>query len=36
MENDLATGYKVSDDRLTWNVSIRDGVKFSDGENSNS
>ena len=33
MENDLATGYKVSDDRLTWNVSIRDGVKFSDGEN---
>lgn len=33
MENDLATGYKVSDDRLTWNVSIKDGVKFSDGEN---
>lgn len=32
MENDLATGYKVSEDRLTWTVSIREGVKFSDGE----
>lgn len=29
--NDLATGYKLSDDRLTWTVTIRDDVKFSDG-----
>ena len=28
--NDLATGYNVSSDGLTWTVNIRDGVKFSD------
>ena len=33
-ENDLATGYKVSDDKLTWTVTIRDDVKFTDGEKS--
>ncbi|MBS3974048.1 MAG: ABC transporter substrate-binding protein [Actinobacteria bacterium] len=30
--NDLATGYKVSDDGLTWTVTIRDDVRFHDGE----
>lgn len=30
-ENDLATGYTVSEDQLTWTVGIRDDVKFSDG-----
>lgn len=29
--NDLATGYKLSNDRLTWTVTMRDDVKFSDG-----
>lgn len=28
----LATGYKVSDDGLTYTVSLKKGVKFSDGE----
>lgn len=32
MENDLATEYEVSPDRLTWTVKIRDDAKFSDGE----
>ena len=32
MENDLATEYKVSDDKLTWTVKIREDVKFTDGE----
>ena len=31
-ENDLATTYECSDDGLTWTFSIRDDVKFSDGE----
>lgn len=31
-ENDLAKDYKISDDKLTWTVTIRDDVKFSDGE----
>ena len=31
-ENDLATGYEVSDDKLTWIVTIRDDAKFTDGE----
>lgn len=31
-ENDLATDYKVSDDKLTWTVNIRDDVKFTDGK----
>lgn len=31
-ENDLATDYKISDDKLTWTVTIRDDVKFSDGK----
>lgn len=29
---DLATDMQVSEDGLTWTVSIRDDVKFSDGE----
>ncbi len=29
--NDLATGYTVSEDRLTWTVTIRNDVKFSEG-----
>ena len=29
---DLATDYSVSEDGLTWTVSIRDDVKFTDGE----
>ncbi|MCM5557014.1 ABC transporter substrate-binding protein [Pleomorphomonas sp. JP5] len=28
---DLATAWSLSDDRLTWTITIRDGVKFSDG-----
>lgn len=32
IENDLATGYKVSEDKLTWTVNLRDDVKFTDGE----
>lgn len=32
MENDLATEYKVSDDKLTCTVKIREDVKFTDGE----
>jgi len=30
--NDLATDYTVSDDGLTWTVTIRDDAVFSDGE----
>jgi peptide/nickel transport system substrate-binding protein len=30
--SDLATGYEVSDDALTWTVTIRDDAVFSDGE----
>ena len=29
---DLATGYTVSEDGLTWTVTIRGDVKFTDGE----
>ena len=29
---DLATDYSVSEDGMIWTVSIRDGVKFTDGE----
>lgn len=29
--NDLATGYSVSEDGLTWTVTIREDVKFTDG-----
>ncbi|MDY2628809.1 MAG: ABC transporter substrate-binding protein [Lachnospiraceae bacterium] len=29
--NDLATGYQVSDDKLTWTVTIRDDAYFTDG-----
>ena len=31
-ENDLATGYNLSSDGLTWTFTIRDDVKFTDGE----
>lgn len=31
-KNDLATDYKISDDKLKWTVTIRDDVKFTDGE----
>ena len=31
-ENDLATDYKLSSDGLTWIFTIRDDVKFTDGE----
>lgn len=30
--NDLATGYEVSPDKLTWTVTILENVKFTDGE----
>lgn len=30
--NDLATSYECSDDGLTWTFTIRDDVKFTDGE----
>ncbi|MGD1854113.1 MAG: ABC transporter substrate-binding protein [Leptolyngbyaceae cyanobacterium] len=30
--NDLATDYRVSEDGLTWTVTIRDDAVFSDGE----
>ncbi|MCL5888091.1 MAG: ABC transporter substrate-binding protein [Actinobacteria bacterium] len=30
--NDLATGHEVSEDGLTWTVTIRDDVTFHDGE----
>lgn len=29
--NDLATGYEVSDDKLTWRVTLRDDAVFTDG-----
>lgn len=29
---DLATGYEVSEDRLTWTVTLRDDAAFTDGE----
>lgn len=29
--NDLATDYQVSDDKLTWTVTIRDDAVFTDG-----
>ncbi|MGL6108074.1 ABC transporter substrate-binding protein [Romboutsia sp.] len=32
MENDLATGYEVSEDKLTWTVKLREDAKFTDGE----
>ncbi len=32
IEKDLATDYSVSEDGLTWTVTIRDDVKFTDGE----
>ena len=31
IQNDLATDYSVSDDKLTWIVKIRDDAKFTDG-----
>ncbi|MDR1014830.1 MAG: ABC transporter substrate-binding protein [Coriobacteriales bacterium] len=31
-QNDLATDYKVSDDGLLWTFTIRDDVRFTDGE----
>lgn len=32
IDKDLATDYSVSEDGLTWTVTIRDDVKFTDGE----
>lgn len=32
LENDLATGYTVSNDALTWTFKIRDDVKFTNGD----
>ena len=32
IDYDLATGMSVSDDGLTWTVTIRDDVSFTDGE----
>lgn len=31
-ENDLATGYSVSEDGLTWTFTLRDDAFFTDGE----
>ena len=31
-ENDLATDYKLSEDKLTWTFTIRDDAKFTDGK----
>ena len=31
-KNDLATSYSCSDDGLTWTFTIRDDVRFTDGE----
>ena len=31
-QNDLATSYECSEDGLTWSFTIRDDVKFTDGE----
>ncbi len=30
--NDLATGYTISDDSLTWTFTLREDAKFSNGE----
>ena len=30
--NDLATGYEVSADGMAWTFTLRDGVRFTDGE----
>lgn len=30
--NDAATDYSISDDGLIWTVTLRDNIKFSDGE----
>lgn len=32
IENDLAEGYEVSEDGLTWTIHIKEDVVFSDGE----
>lgn len=31
-ENDLATGFELSPDGLTWTFTIRDDARFTDGE----
>lgn len=35
LENDLASDYSMSEDGLTWTFKIRDGVKFTNGEELN-
>lgn len=32
LQNDLADGYEVSEDGLTYTVTLKDGLKWSDGE----
>ena len=32
VENDAATDYSISDDGLIWTVTLRDNIKFSDGQ----
>ena len=32
LEGDLATKWELSKDRKTWTITIRDGVKFADGQ----
>ena len=32
LEGDLATQWELSKDRKTWTITIRDGVKFADGQ----
>ncbi|TGD62125.1 ABC transporter substrate-binding protein [Tabrizicola sp. WMC-M-20] len=31
IEGDLATSWKLSEDRMTWNITLREDARFSDG-----